>query len=57
MRFITPAGWAFGSGAAATGLILFLVFRAHARDLRVFRHYRPAIAKEEPPRGLLEKLA
>jgi len=33
----------FGSGALATALILFFVFRSHYRALRVLRFYRPAV--------------
>jgi uncharacterized membrane protein YfcA len=36
----------FGSGVVATTLILYLVFRAHLRELRVFRRYRALVTSE-----------
>ncbi len=47
----------FGSGAVATGLILFFVFRSHYRALRVLRFYRPAVEEWGLRKRAPEKLA
>ncbi len=36
----------FGSGMLVTALTLYFVFRAHLRELRVFRRYRPLVTGE-----------
>ncbi len=47
----------YGSGAVATSLILFFVFRSHFRALRVLRFYRPAVEEWKVRKRTLEKLA
>lgn len=47
----------FGSGAVATGLVLYFVLRAHLRERRVFRFYRPAVVDRRFAERMVEKPA
>ena len=47
----------FGSGAAATFLVLIFVVRAHVRERCVFRYYRPAITDRRFAERIVERHA